>query len=138
MRLLPDDTGAEVDQWLGRRVASLPLEAPLLARASLFARADHPALQAVLRVDRTSRAIWLAIPRGSNLRGRLTPAQLACLREALGRLHELGEPHGAIDPEHVYVDERGDVTLAFAPPPGPTATFDLDRLALARLGQDAT
>jgi hypothetical protein len=58
---------------------------------------------------------------------------MAVLREALERLHEIGEAHGAVDPEHVLVDESGGVTLTFAPPPGPTATFDLDRLALARL-----
>jgi eukaryotic-like serine/threonine-protein kinase len=133
-RLQPDDTGPSIDQWLGRRVVSIPLEPATLARASAFARADHPALQVVLRVDRPSRAIWLAAPRGAALATRATPEQLAVLREALERLHELGEVHGAVDPEHVLVDESGAVTLAFAPPPGPTATFDLDRLALARLG----
>lgn len=133
MRLSADDSGAEIDQWLGRRVVSVPLDARMLARASLFARADHPALQAVLRVDRESRAIWLAAPRGAPLVGKLTPEQATALREATTRLHELGEAHGAIDPAHVFVDDAGNVTLAFAPPPGPTATFDLDRLALAKL-----
>lgn len=133
MRLLPDDSGSEVDSWLGRRVISIPLDPPNLARASLFARADHPVLQAVLRVDRENRAIWLSSPRGAPLQGHLQPQQAAALREALDRLHELGEAHGAIDPKHVLVDEIGNVTLAFAPTPGPTATFDLDRLALARL-----
>src|SRR5262249_25692079 len=60
VRLLPDGDGAEIDQWLGRRVVSVPLEPAMLGRASLFARADHPALQAVLRVDRPGHAIWLA------------------------------------------------------------------------------
>lgn len=132
-RLLPDEGGTEVDQWLGRRVVSVPLDPRTLARASVFARADHPTLQVVLRVDRGARAIWLAAPRGTPLSGRPTPQQAAKLREAIDRLHELGEAHGAIDPEHILVDESGDVTLAFSPPPGPTATFDLDRLALARL-----
>ncbi|MBN9164177.1 MAG: hypothetical protein BGO98_49400 [Myxococcales bacterium 68-20] len=134
MRLLPDETGSSIDQWLGRRVVSVPLDPPMLARASVFARADHPALQVVLRVDRPARAIWLAVPRGAPLRTRPTPEQSAVLREALDRLHELGEAHGAIDADHVLVDESGNVTLAFAPPPGPTATPDLDRLALAKLG----
>ena len=136
MRLLPDETGSSIDQWLGRRVVSVPLDPPMLARASAFARADHPALQVVLRVDRPARAIWLAVPRGAPLTTRPTPEQAAVLREALDRLHELGEAHGAIDAEHVLVDESGNVTLAFAPPPGPTATLDLDRLALgkARIG----
>ncbi len=135
MRLLPDDDGdgVEVDQWLGRRVQSITLDPPTLARASLFARADHPALQAVLRVDRENRAIWLAAPRGAPLSSKPTPQQMLVLREAIDRLHELGEPHGAIDPAHILVDETGAITLTFAPSPGPTATFDLDRLALARL-----
>ncbi|MBX3225138.1 MAG: protein kinase [Labilithrix sp.] len=133
MRLLVDSAGPAIDQWLGRRVVSVPLDPPTLARASAFARADHPALQVVLRVDRATRAIWLAVPRGAPIAARPTPEQAATLREALDRLHQLGEVHGAIDAEHVFVDESGAVTLAFAPPPGPTATFDLDRLALARL-----
>jgi eukaryotic-like serine/threonine-protein kinase len=136
-RLLPDEGGTEMDQWLGRRVISIPLDPSTLARASLFARADHPTLQVVLRVDRKDRAIWLARARGVPLVGRPTPRQAAALRGALERLHELGEAHGAIDPAHVLVDEIGNVTLAFSPRPPPTATFDTDRIALARLGQAA-
>jgi serine/threonine-protein kinase len=134
-RLLPDESGSEIDQWLGRRVVSVPLDPTTLARASLFARADHPALQTVLRVDRENQVIWLAVPRGTPLGGRPTQQQLATIGEALERLHELGQAHGAVDRAHVLVDELGDVTLAFAPTPGPTATSDLDRLALARLGE---
>jgi serine/threonine-protein kinase len=134
MRLLPDGTDSPIDQWLGRRVVSVPLDPRMLARASAFARADHPALQVVLRVDHESRAIWLAVPRGAPLTTRPSAEQAATLRDALDRLHELGEVHGAVDLQHVLVDETGTITLAFAPPPGPTATFDLDRLALARLG----
>ncbi|MDF2692381.1 MAG: Serine/threonine protein kinase PrkC, regulator of stationary phase [Labilithrix sp.] len=134
-RLQPDESGPSIDQWLGRHVVSVPLEPVTLARASAFARADHPALQVVLRVDRESRTIWLAVPRGAPLATRPSAEQLAVLRDALDRLHELGQVHGAVDTSHVLVDESGAVTLAFAPPPGPTATFDLDRLALARLGE---
>jgi serine/threonine-protein kinase len=135
VRLLPDESGSgiEIDQWLGRRIVSIPLDASTLARASLFARADHPALQTVLRVDRQNHAIWLAAPRGAAPTERLTPDQAGLLRDALGRLHELGEAHGAVDRAHVFVDVGGAVTLTFAPAPGPTATFDLDRLALAKL-----
>jgi serine/threonine-protein kinase len=135
MRLLPDADGGgvEIDQWLGRKIVSVPLDPPTLARASLFARADHPALQTVLRVDRQNHAIWLAAPRGAPATERLTPEQTALLRDALARLHELGEAHGAVDRDHVFVDGTGTVTLTFAPVPGPTATLDLDRLALAKL-----
>lgn len=135
VRLLPstDDRGIEIDQWLGRKVVCLPLDDATLARASIFARADHHALQAVLRVDRTGGQVWLAAPRGAPLTGKLTPAQSTTLREALAALHEVGQPHGAVDPEHVFVDETGAVLLTYAPPPGPTTTFDVDRLALASL-----
>jgi serine/threonine-protein kinase len=133
LRLMPDEDGTEIDQWLGRKVVSIDLTAQSLARASAFARADHPALQAVLRVDRAGKAIWLAAPRGTPLEGRASREQLAVIREALERLHELGEAHGAVDPAHVLVDEMGAVTLAFTSAPGPTATPDLDRLALSRL-----
>ncbi len=137
IRLLPGDGGAEIDQWLSRPVISVPLDAASLARASLFARADHPALQVVLRVDRKGQSIWLARTRGKPLVGRPTPRQAATLRDALDRLHELGEPHGAIDPAHVFVDDGGNVTLAFSLRPPPTATFDTDRIALAKLGEKA-
>jgi serine/threonine-protein kinase len=134
VRLLPDESGILVDQWLGRRIIGIPLNPPMLARASAFARADHTALQAVLRVDRQRQTIWLAEPRGVPLTGKLSQTQAATLREAIDRLHELGEAHGSVDAAHVLVDDAGGVTLAFAPPVGPTATFDLDRLALAKLG----
>lgn len=134
VRLLPDVmTGAEIDQWLGRRVVSIPRDPASLARASAFARADHPAIQAVLRVDRETHSIWLAAPRGAPLRTKPTREQVEALREALDRLHEVGAVHGAVDPEHVLVDDSGNVTLTFAPTPTPTSTYDLDRLALARL-----
>jgi serine/threonine-protein kinase len=135
VRLLPsqDDRGIEIDQWLGRKVTCLALDDANLARASAFARADHPALQAVLRVDRAGHNIWLAAPRGAPLGGKLTPGQSATLREALAALHEAGQAHGAVDAAHVFVDELGAVLLGYAPTPGPTTTFDVDRLALARL-----
>ena len=135
VRLLPstDDRGIEIDQWLGRKVVCVPLDDATLARASVFARADHHALQAVLRVDRAGGQVWLAAPRGAPLAGKLNAAQSTTLREALAALHEIGQPHGAVDPEHVFVDETGAVLLTYAPPPGPTTTFDVDRLALASL-----
>ena len=133
MRLVSERDGTEIDQWLGRRVVSVPLDPPMLTRASLFARADHPAIQTVLRVDREAHAIWLSVPRGLPIATKPTAEQASLLRDALGRLHELGQAHGAVDPAHIFVDEEGTVTLAFAPPPGPTATFDLDRLALAKI-----
>ena len=125
--------GTAMDRLLERRVVALVLDPLTLARASAFARADHAALQAVLRVDRDLASIWLAWPKGTPLTGKLTPPQTAALREALGRLHDIGEVHGQVDAEHVIVDEDGSVVLSFSGAPGPTATADLDRLGLARL-----
>lgn len=133
-RLLPDANGTAIDRWLGRRVVSVPLDLLTLERASAFARVGHPALQVVLRVDRPAEAIWLAVPRGAPLTTRLTPAQVATLREAIEQLHQLGQAHGAIDADHVLVDEDGNVTLMFTPPPEPTATPERDHRALDRLG----
>jgi eukaryotic-like serine/threonine-protein kinase len=132
-RLMPAPGGGFLDTWLGRQVVCVALDDAMLARASAFARADHPALQPVLRVDRETSQIWLAAARGGPAAGKLSAEQGATLREALERLHALGEVHGQVDAEHVRVDEDGTVTLAFAPPPGATMTADLDRLALARL-----
>lgn len=133
LRLARQPDGTAMDVWIERRVVTLDLDPRSLARASAFARADHPALQAVLRVDRTDRSIWLAAPRGTALAGKLDAVQAATLREALSRLHDLGEVHGQVDAEHVIVDETGAVVLAFSPTPDATATADLDRIALARL-----
>ena len=133
MRFEQQIDGTAVDRWLDRRVVALVLDPSTLARASVFARADHPALQAVLRVDRELSAIWLAAPPGAPLAGKLTPPQAATLREALARLHEIGEIHGNVVAESIIVDDQGAVTLSFSGAPGPTATADLDRMAIARL-----
>lgn len=133
LRLVEQPDGTEMDTWIDRRVVTMPLDARKLQRASVFARADHPALQAVLRVDRAAERIWLAAPRGAPVTGKLTPVQASTLRDALVRLHELGEIHGSIDGDHVLIDELGAVTLSFTDAPDATATEDLDRIGLARL-----
>ena len=134
-RLVPTDTPAVFrDVVLERDVVLLDLDARTLARVAAFARADHPALQSVLRVDRETGFMWLASPRGTPLEGKLAEAQSRVLREAIDRLHAAGETHGAVDRAHVHVDASGEVVLAFAPAPPPTVTPDLDHLALARLG----
>ena len=90
----------------------------------------------MLRVDRTTNEIWLAAPLGAPLAKKLDAAQAATLRDALARLHDLGESHGAVDPAHVIVDEQGGVVLSYSPAPDVTATADLDRLALARIAEN--
>jgi serine/threonine-protein kinase len=133
IRLVPELDGSSLDSWLSRRVVTVPLDQASLARASAFARADHPALQNVLRIDREGGEIWLAAPRGAPLATKLTHTQAAILRDALDRLHEIGASHGAIDSAHIIVDESGAPVLCWSPAPGPTSTPDLDRLALAGL-----
>lgn len=128
-----EEDGVWRDVLLERNVVLLPLDARTLARASAFARAGHRALQTVLRVDRETGAIWLSRPAGTPLAGKLRESQVRTLREGLDRLHAAGESHGAIDAAHVVVDDIGDAVLLFSPAPGPTATPDLDHLALARL-----
>ena len=90
-------------------------DASLLARARAFARAGHPALPTVLRVDRETGAIWVGIPLGRALaddpRG-LSPGQVARLRAAVEALHAAGGAHGRIDPDHLYWLD-GEVTVAF-------------------------
>ena len=43
LRFEPQTDGTAIDRWLDRRVVALVLDPPTLARASVFARADHAA-----------------------------------------------------------------------------------------------
>ena len=122
-----------MDTFLDRPVEVFALDTPSLVRAQAFARAEHPALQRVLRVDRPASEIWFGEPRGMALVSVLSPAQGNALREALALLHSAGVVHGHIDREHVRVDEEGGVILRFEPHEDPRATIDTDRLALAAL-----
>ncbi len=131
--LATDGTG--FDRWIERRFEHAPLDERSKARAAAFARAAHPALQAVLRVDRVGARIWLEEPRGRPLAGLLTDAQLAELHAAIESLHRAGFAHGHIDREHVWIDDAGAATLRFAAAADPTATVDRDRLALGRLAR---
>lgn len=123
-----------VDQWLGRAVRCVRLDDATLARAAAFARADHPALQLVLRVDRETETLWLAPLEGAPLSAPLSDAQRAELLDALTQLHAAGAIHGHVDREHVIVDKNGHARLSFgAPADDGQTTADLDHLALARL-----
>jgi serine/threonine-protein kinase len=121
------------DAWLDRDVLVLAGDEATLARARAFARAGHPALPTVLRVDREAGTVWVGAPLGrafaDEARG-LSPGALSRLREALGALHTAGGAHGHVDPEHLYWHD-GEVTLAFprgdAPPDA--AARDLEALA---------
>ena len=131
-----DTAARRHDAWLDRDVLVLPADDATLARARAFARAGHPALPTVLRVDRETGEIWIAAPQGRALadepRG-LSPGQVARLREAIEALHVAGGAHGRVDFEHLYWLD-GEVTLAY--PRGGVAedAQARDREALTRLG----
>ena len=131
-----DAAARQHDTWLDRDVVVLPGDEAALARARAFARAGHPALPAVLRVDRESGVIWIGAPLGRALadepRG-LSPGQVARLREALAALHAAGGAHGRVDPEHLYWLD-GEVTLAFPRGDLVEDAHARDVEALARLG----
>lgn len=131
-----DASPRQRDAWLHRDVLVLPFDEATLARARAFARAGHPALAAVLRVDPEAEAIWVAPPRGRALADQargLSPGQVARLREAIDALHAAGGAHGCIDAEHLYWHD-GEVTLAWPRSAAAGAdAADLDRAALDRL-----
>jgi serine/threonine-protein kinase len=122
-----------VDRWTGRAIERVRLDDRALARAGAFARAAHPALQAVLRVDRDDGTLWLATPPGRMLDRPLTRSEKDTLRAALDALHAAGTVHGHVDAQHVSVDPAVGPTLRFAREADPMATVDIDRVALARL-----
>jgi serine/threonine-protein kinase len=121
-----------LDTWTGRAIERIPVSDRMLTRARAFARADHPALQGILRLDHDEPALWLEARRGRPLDRSLTPAERRLLQEALDALHAAGAVHGLVDAAHLVVDESG-VVLRFAGEPDSTATVDRDRLALSRL-----
>jgi serine/threonine-protein kinase len=137
-RLVANADGTMTDLWLGRTVVTVDINAQTLARAIAFSKAAHPALQAVLRVDRQEQAIWLEGPRGRPLAARLTPGQHETLHEALEALHAAGAVHGCVDAEHIFVDATGHVVLAFgAPVRVPVGTTSAsDHAALAEINEN--
>jgi serine/threonine-protein kinase len=133
-RLEEAPDGAWVDRWLERSIVHVSLTPQTLARASAFARAGHPALQAVLRVDHERGQIWLEAPRGERAARPLNGSELEEARAALDALHRAEGAHGSVDSEHVLVGRDG-VMILFAQPPDPGAAIELDRAALGRLAR---
>ena len=132
-RLAVDPAGGPpLDTWMRRPVECVALSDARLARARAFARAGHPALQSILRVDPDEAVLWLEASRDAPLRGPLTGEQRATLAAALDALHAAGGVHGQVDAAHVTITEDGAV-LRWNPDAEPAATPDRDRLALARL-----
>lgn len=128
--------GTGMDKWLERAIVHVALTPQMLARASSFARAAHPALQAVLRVDRERDQIWLEAPRGERAERPLDEGEFEEARAAIDALHVAGAVHGSVDADHVLVGKDG-VMVLFAPATDPDDTAEIDLVALARLGRTA-
>ncbi|WP_394828462.1 protein kinase domain-containing protein [Pendulispora albinea] len=121
------------DTWLDRPIQRIPLEPPTLERAAAFARAVHPMLQTVLRVDRKAHEIWLDRPDSRPLDRPLSAKERAELRGALQALHGAGMIHGSIDPAHIHIGKTGNVIVRFSAHCARLATIDDDHRALSRL-----
>jgi eukaryotic-like serine/threonine-protein kinase len=81
--------GSLVDLWTARGIERVPLTEAALARARAFAKADHRALQAVLRVDREAGFVWLA-KAGRPLDRPLTLVERARVGSALEAVQAAG------------------------------------------------
>ena len=124
------------DTWLDRDVLVLPRDEATMLRAAAFARAGHPTLPAVLRLDTAEDTIWVAAPRGRALadasRG-VSPGQVARLKEAITALHAAEGAHGRLDPAHLYWHD-GEIVIAYPRELVPLEeAVALDLAALARL-----
>jgi serine/threonine-protein kinase len=125
--------GTCLDLWTGRIIERAPLHEDTLARARAYARANHPALQTVLRVNREEGWIWLdGSARAMPDRG-LTGEERASLRDALEALASAGMVHGRVDRAHLALGAGGGILLRFAEKPAPGAVAEDDRNALERL-----
>lgn len=128
------DGGRCFDRSTSRDVLRLPLGEQSLARARGFAAASPRHVALVLRALPELGELWVEAPRGSCLADRgepLGPAHLDVLTRELRALHATGALHGAIDAEHVYVDEEGAPFLAWPrreAPEGLSANDELDAL----------
>lgn len=134
------DAGRCFDHTCSRDLLRLPLDEATLARARAFAAVSARHLALVLRAVPEHGELWVESPRGTTLRDRgeaLGARQLDQLVRELESVHEAGAVHGAIDAEHVYIDDEGAPFLAWprrAPPEGHAASDDLAALrALASL-----
>jgi eukaryotic-like serine/threonine-protein kinase len=128
------DTGRHFDRSTSRDVLRLPLDDDTFVRARAFAAVSPRHLALVLRALPEVGELWVECPRGVSLADRSEPLgqeQLDVLLAELRALHDAGAVHGAIDAEHVYLDENGAPFLAWPrrpPPEGHDGTDDLRAL----------
>jgi serine/threonine-protein kinase len=130
-----DASSLRHDAWLDRDVSILSLDDANLSRARAFARAGHPALPTVLRVDKEALQIWIAPPRGTSLADvprPLSRAAIERLGQAIAALHAAGGAHGFVDAQHLYWHE-GELNLAFPRAPARQDAVERDRAALQAL-----
>jgi serine/threonine-protein kinase len=133
LEAVADAPGIFVDRWTGGRVRVVPLTPRVLARARAFAAAEGRGVDLVLRVDAKRDELWIEEREDPALSRALRRDEARALERALGVLHEHGIAHGHVDRAHVRVSERFGVRLTFEADAAPTATADLDRIALATL-----
>lgn len=131
-RVARDALGNEIDTRTGQRIERISIGPATLSRARAFARAAHPSLQVVLRVDRSSNHLWLASPRGAFPRESLSEETKRDLGDALRALHDAGIVHGNVNRDHIRVSET-DATLLFSPSSAPETDAEQDLQALASL-----
>ncbi len=132
-RLEPLGGDSYFDRWTGRRLRIVALTPRALARARAFALAHSDNLDGILRVDTDQAQIWIEELAGRALDRPLAKAEAAALERALAALHEAGVAHGHVDPAHVRLSDRFGPILRYEPDAAPTATPDLDRIALAQM-----
>lgn len=125
-----DDAWRRHDGWIHRDVLVVPFDGEHeLGRARAFARANHPTLPLVLRVDAAAHELWIAPPLGRALAdGAEAPTAQAVARlgAGLAALHALGGAHGAIDAEHLYLLD-GELSLAYPRRPSENVADDAER-----------
>ena len=108
-----DPNRGSFDQWLGRPIEQVPLTERSLERARAVARADHRALQGVLRVDEARGEIWLEALAGKELDRPLTAEERAWLDGGVRALRDAGGVQGEISAADVLITNYG-VVLRFA------------------------
>ena len=109
-RLRSGALGVFVDEVLRREIRLLP--AALLPLARLVASRDLRAIEAPLRVDPVSGAVWVEVASGAPFDETvdfLSPDEAGRLAAAIGALHREGLSHGALLPEAIVLTREGPV-----------------------------